>query len=409
MRSRIDLVEFERKELTLTDSDVKILRDEFGGKVDIFSLTGGRHLVTPQEYVGNIVLPDHCLVIRPKIPHLNFFLMLTDAYDLAKFRDETFRYAEERGLLEALIEKFLGDVEQLCRRGISKGYNDFEGNLPFLRGRLQIIQDLRRNPMLHHKIYCRYSDFTPDVLENQILRYALHLIASQSIGTEDLSSRARQLTYYFESVPLRIFSSTDIPSPVYTRLNQHYETIVNLAKLVIRNTTLNLQAPGNVKFSSFLVNMNVLFEEFLRRVLRSRVRDFIVRKGGEYYLDTLGKFRRRPDITLKKNKCEILVVDAKYKLLSQKDFEQGKAVDSDVNQIVSYCLAIPVKHGVLVYPKIQGAVVEETPQPVQVREKDVKFSIKAVDLTRTTREGFMAECDSFSQYIQKIAEATVLE
>jgi len=102
---------------------------------------------------------------------------------------------------------------------------------------------------------------------NKMLKFALFKLAQIPFSDEKLQRMAQQLFRYFESVSL-ISTEAQIPAISYTRLNEHYQPIVNLATLIIKRSTENLEKPGEVWFCSFLVDMNVLFERFLRNYLK---------------------------------------------------------------------------------------------------------------------------------------------
>lgn len=53
--------------------------------------------------------------------------------------------------------------------------------------------------------------------------------------------------------------------------SRRYEPIISLSKLILSNSSLNLQRTGELTFSSFLIDMNDLFEQFLFRLLKARL------------------------------------------------------------------------------------------------------------------------------------------
>ena len=52
------------------------------------------------------------------------------------------------------------------------------------------------------------------------------------------------------------------PQIRYTRLDEHYRPAVELARLIIENSSLELFG-GRVTSASFLIDMNLVFERFL--------------------------------------------------------------------------------------------------------------------------------------------------
>ncbi|MGC1930899.1 MAG: hypothetical protein WA667_18155 [Candidatus Nitrosopolaris sp.] len=95
------------------------------------------------------------------------------------FRNEDFQYLskEEETIFEYLVENFLKRIEKLCKRGISKNYYENEENLPFVRGKVLLRQNLLHNKLLKHRVFCSYSDFGSDNMENRLIKYTLYYIS----------------------------------------------------------------------------------------------------------------------------------------------------------------------------------------------------------------------------------------
>ena len=91
----------------------------------------------------------------------------------------------------------------------------------------------------------------------------------------ELYYKIRHLLHYFEPVSLTPISPNIMPVITYSRLTQHYEPIIKLCKILLEHSSLHLGREGEIPFSSFLVNMNELFEKFLVGCLRER----LVNKG----------------------------------------------------------------------------------------------------------------------------------
>ena len=83
---------------------------------------------------------------------------------------------EEETIFEYLVENFLKRIEKLCKRGISKNYYENEENLPFVRGKVLLRQNLLHNKLLKHRVFCSYSDFGSDNMENRLIKHTLYYI-----------------------------------------------------------------------------------------------------------------------------------------------------------------------------------------------------------------------------------------
>ena len=413
MREVVHLQEYESKEIRLTEEEFQILKNDFWPKITVYQIENGRFKITAKQFVGNRVLPKHVFIINPKILNLNFFLMLFFTYNLTPdFNRKEWKYSKEQGFLEVIITRFLEDIERLVKRGISKDYIECEENLRYVKGRILIAQNFRKNPILKNRIFCRYSDFTSDTLENRIIKFTLNCLSRTPFREEKLQRKVKQTIHFFESVSFVPISTKNFPEIRYTRLNEHYRPIVNMCQLIIQNTTLNFQETGEIRYSSFLIDMNALFERFLLGFLKGKIRKFSIRGAGrgtsEYSLDIIGEIRQNPDIMIRKDGEDVLVIDAKYKQLQTDEYNRTELITSDVRQVWSYCLTPKPKlpFGIIVYPKHELLGRHKERYSMKL---GVTIIIKVIDLAKSTIEEFLQECNQFAFEIENLIERQTVQ
>lgn len=277
-KETVYLEENDEKEVSLNNREYLILKRDFKSRIETLEIREGRYKLRSNHYVGNVVLPEHIILIGPKIPRLNFFLMLIYANDLMELYNSLSMYPEENiEIFEILVTIFLKRVERLVKRGLSKGYDERDADLRSLQGRILVTDDLRTNPVLHHKLRCRYSEFGADTAENQFLKFVLYRLSQMQIEDSNLNRVARGIFRYFEPVSLRFVNPLSSQRITYNRLNQHYKPVISLAKLILEDSGLNFQQTGEVESSSFLVDMNRLFEKFILNYLRNRVSGYLIK------------------------------------------------------------------------------------------------------------------------------------
>ncbi|WXG46994.1 MAG: hypothetical protein WED05_10105 [Candidatus Atabeyarchaeum deiterrae] len=389
----------------LSKDEFEILANRFKNKIEAYVTPEGKCLLKARQYVGNIALPHHRIIIRPKVPNLSFFFMLLYTNGIPDFGKNESEYMREQEIFELIIERFLEDVGHLARRGISKAYVENDENLNHVSGRVLIQEDIRRNSVLRHRIFCSFSDFTSDTVENRIIKYALSYISRMPLQNSELRNKAKEIFYFFESASFVVIDSKDFPHVQYNRLNEHYRPIVNLSRLIIDNVTLNLEEIGEIPYSSFLINMDQLFQDFVFCCLRENLRDYGVRAAKEgnppYALDLEGDMIQEPDVKISKDGIDVLVLDAKYKRLQDDDEEQADPSTQDARQIFTYCM-MPVKKvpiGVLVYPMSEMQISYE-----KSLKHDVILACRVIDLTRKTSGDLLTECRRFVDEIRTIIE-----
>lgn len=330
----------------LSEEQAKVLRENFGRYVTIsraWVLSAWE--LTARQYVGVIALSDLRLIIEPKVHLQNLFYMLTYAYDLPDFRRETIELAEGDDLFEFVVVIFLRQVEQLIQRGICRAYVTYDENHTFLRGRLLLADHLQRNALHVQQFYQRTAEFTADVLENRILKYALWALSRLDFCQRDLRQQLRRALSAFTEVRLMPVVPSDCDRVLYTRLNAAYRSRINLARLLMQHLSLESRT-GSTSFAAYLFDMNKVFELFVARFLESHFAThpaIQVDIQPDIWLDEDQKELGIPDIVLRRDSQRYLVLDTKYKVFGQKPEE------ADRNQMLVYCHSLRLKQGILIY------------------------------------------------------------
>jgi len=111
-----------------------------------------------------------------------------------------------------------------------------------------------------------------------------------------------------------------------------------------------------VEAYGYLVDMNVVFQNFIFKLLKDILLQYKV-KGQGIGINNLIKPVKpapsviiKPDILISKNKETKLTIDTKYKIMNYYN-ETAKAKPPDIYQIISYSLAYRC-NSMLIYPKV---------------------------------------------------------
>ncbi len=398
------LTEYTPTTVVLTEEEYRILLKGFKNKITVYrSEEKDKFDICPQQFVGTIVLPVHSLIVQPKIPMLNFFYMLVYSYEIPEFSKELFCFDKDQDIYEIIVLKFVQEIEKLVKMGMLKGYLPSEDNLSLIRGRILIGANERLNLVQRQRIFCGFSDYTADILENRILKYALYKLSFLWFRDVSLKARIGRLLHFFDPVSLEIVrdSQFDIVEERYTRLNEHYRPLIRVSRILIENISLNLQRRGKSGFWSFLVDMNTLFQRFITFCLRG-LRDFDVEPELSYKWDIEGLTTIRPDIVIRKGRDVKLVVDAKYKEIS---LDRKDVYGTDVRQVGDYCTTLGLEGGILVYPKLSpDQKVHDLPitKKEPITNRSYKVLLKTIDLFPTDLLRFRSACDNFLSSINEI-------
>ena len=342
----LTLREYGREIVQLTSQQAGALNRAGGGNYLSVEPTehSGRWLVTARNYVGSINVAGLQVLVRPKIPLRNLFLLLEVGLREQDWRDEAVRYETSRDLLPALVSFFARTTQTTLARGLYHSYREHHDRLVAMRGRIDIARQLAQ-PGVIIPTPCQFTDFTADLIENSYLKAAV----SRSLrvaGVQPIDRRRlMQHLVTLEDVGDVRHHHADYDRVVFTRLNEHYKPALRLARLVLANLTLQ-DAIGATQASSFMVDMNDLFERFiterLRRVLRGRLE---VKDQHRDRLDEDRTIAIKPDLLFRSGGSSRFVADVKYKLTD----EAAGGRHPDYYQMLAYTTALDLPEGVLIY------------------------------------------------------------
>ena len=312
--------------------------------------------LTPDQRIGIICLPDLLVEVRPKIDAPAVLFLVSYACEAARWFDTQPDLASGDDLVEMLAIMYARLVEHTTRRGLLAGYLSHDDALPAPRGRIRFDEQLRRRFMLSPPVEVRHDDFTTDIVENRLLLAALtglsRLPASSRLAGREVA-RAQRL---FGAVTRVQYSPATIPDVPFTRLNHHYESAVALAKILLRGQSLDLGA-GAAHGTAFLIDMNVVFEQFVRRALRTALgatRSEFPDRPPLTHLDEARHIPLEPDLCWLVGDRIAWVGDAKYKRLPERAYR-----NSDVYQMLAYTAALGLPGGTLIYAADEGVTSAE--------------------------------------------------
>ncbi len=220
------------------------------------------------SHIGVAQFTNFSISITPKFSEIGKLIELIDYVydlDLEIFPESESKFEGERHMIsEIIITTFVKKCQKLIRQGLFKSYNNHEDDLPFLRGKLLVSQQIRNQANTKLQFSCKYDEFEYNNLDNQIILYCLRRIYYLTIN-EKRKKEIRILIQEFSDLVDDIgISSDDFAKINYNQMNSHYKKIHELCRLIIGNIQITNFYKQKLRFiNSFFIDMNIVFEKFI--------------------------------------------------------------------------------------------------------------------------------------------------
>ena len=338
----------------------------------------GEYYLRPGSIVGAFEIGELSILIEPKIGIPQLLSLACYAMGVIKLQDlKMFDFKRDEALPDMLACALSAGARQAFRRGLLHGYRTEEETLYGIRGRIRFDDQLRRRFAIAMPVEVRYDEFTNDILANQLVKAAAVRLGKMQLRSKEARRGLGWVGGMLSGVSWVGFPPRKVPEVAFDRLNDHYRLVVELARLILRHSEYQ-SSRGEVRSSGFLVDMDVLFEEFVTRALREALgvseRTFRkVRRRDKVTLDEDRHVRLYPDLSWWDGSVCRFVGDAKYKRISDQ-----RIPNADLYQMLAYATALDLPGGMLIYA--QG---EAEPMVHKVRHLDKWIAVAALDLSGT--------------------------
>ena len=371
--ARITLNEYEETVYSgpLDSWQLAKLRD---AHVDVYpeNLDGTTWTLKSSSFVGALNLGSLSIVIRPKIPIDRVMFLVAYAMDPKGWQSLVSDFLPDQHILESIVPALVYHVRQGIRRGLLQGYRREENSLPTVKGRIRFQDQLNRRYGVVLPLELTYDEFTEDIEENRLLKGALYRLSRFPMRFPESRRQVASLRPVFNNVELTNYPR-GAPGIKYTRLNEHYRPAVELARLIVDNSSLEIRH-GKVAGTSFLLDMNRIFERFLFVSLQ----EALGLTGGQWKkckltLDEADVIRLEPDFSWWDNGRCCFVGDAKYKDTDMMGFRHA-----DIFQMLAYCTATKLRAGLLVY-----AAGGAGPSLHRIKHTEKSINVTTLDLSGT--------------------------
>lgn len=354
----IQLKEFQQlSNIYLSKDTATGLRKNFNGAIQVTpTMEENSYYIAANSVVGVFEYKDTIIHIKPKVDIPVIWDWLAVAYDLksVQFMDSNIGFEEAFGSLEWIVKSFIQECQKIYTRGIKKGYITQEEAINSVRGQWKPRETFDRWLKYDYQFDCRFDELTEDVKENQLIAATLKNMVSKKYNDSRVSKDCKALFNLFSkelNLQEMVHKTTpnkwvqEIERLPRTRLNAYYDDAFQWAKMYWKAMSLSFEV-GKVRSHSFLLDMNELFEAYIGKLLIQQLKDFGISVTLQNY-DTLakeGKIRIIPDIIIKSQSGQEIVIDTKY--IVRRD---ASSINSNVFQMLAYLTARQTNHGILLY------------------------------------------------------------
>jgi 5-methylcytosine-specific restriction endonuclease McrBC regulatory subunit McrC len=313
----------------------------------------------PNTCVGLIKTPYRTIIIKPRFHVFNLDTIIkmwiytksTNPFD--KENDLSLFSLNYERFIPQVIRMILESINEIIKKGVAGHYIEKSDALFLVKGK-PVIQKSLTSYQTQRKLFCEYDDFTIDNILNQILLYVLQKI--KKMQSHDMIEEVNRLIIAFQAVSHKPhINHVDfiLAWSKITRLNIYYKKALRLCEIFVLNLFIN-DISNDKEWQGFLTQYDILFEDYTRKLLSNSIHKNVIKwkqpklfakaEGNQATLEKEKKYQ--PDILVnymeELDKCDY-VIDIKNKY--EKYFS-----NSDIYQLLFYCIMLKTRVGILVYP-----------------------------------------------------------
>jgi len=358
-QTQITITEFERiyeriigkKDFGDIENFILKNSDENAPFLRIASGVGGK-FIQAKSYVGVLQTKSGLTIeILPKIADKNdaersktVFIKMLRMLKNFPFKSSNLASLKTQNLplLEIFISMFLCELEALVKKGIKSDYVALEENLNFLKGKLNIKEQIKKNSIHKERFYVGYSEFLSDIKINRIIKSTLKFLYKKSNSSKN-QQKIREFLFMFDEVSTCDDYKNFFEKLVINRQVKHYEQTLLWCKIFILGNSFTPHKGDDLAFA-LLFDMNALFESYVGNFIKKSFPGTILQHSEKHLIEEPKSFKLRPDIFLKGK----FIADTKWKIISSSnDISQA-----DLYQLYAYGKKHECNKLHLIYPKI---------------------------------------------------------
>lgn len=321
-------------------------------------------------FIGLIPITTELAVdIRPKFSIKNLTKLVATAqgkFHPISFFNRLYDEKEDRPdiVYDFLVESFIHELKIIYKEGVYREYVRKIDISSIIRGKLKSNESIKHlwSHGNFNKIICEHYALSSITILNQLIKFTI-LFCLNNIHVDSKLSRENknQLIFFLDffngievsknnmylDLAFNVIKDNKIPE-----LRKYYVNICEICRLILTGKGINFDDVGkNLNISSFILNMDDIFEKFLLNTIQERKSDLgsniLVldgnNEGKKKFFTPPGKSNgdAKPDIIIKDYHNVKVIADAKYKIATK---------DTDRYQVISHALSYGASQAFLILP-----------------------------------------------------------
>jgi len=307
--------------------------------VGVIETKEGLHLeILPKIHTGKATVEEE--LDETKMIFLKMLKHLKNSpfVNISKAHIET---QKEFPILEVFIKSYINESETVFNYGVKSDYVFKEENIPYLKGKLKINENIKLNFANKSKFFCEYSEYSPDIPANRLVKSTLLKLMKLTSSYSSYYSINKVLSHLEE-----VSSSVNIKDDLQkvqqpSRLLSKYKLLLSWSEIFLTNKSFT-NFKGDSLNMAILFPMEKVFEDYIAFLFKKYSDGYRIKiQDKSYFLVDChkgeSKFSLRPDIVIDKVEQKKKIIDTKWKLLDQNSFRGNYNISSaDMYQLYAY-------------------------------------------------------------------------
>lgn len=307
--------------------------------VGIIETNDGLHLeILPKIHTGKTTLTEELKETKGIFLKMLRRLKYSPFVNISKAHIEA---QKDFPILEVFIKSFISEAEKVFNHGVKSDYILMEENIPYLKGKLKVSQNIKYNFADKSKFYCEFSEYSPNIAANRIIKTTLLKLIKLTSSNRNFYA-ANKILSHLEEVEVSKNIIEDLASiNTASRLLSKYKLLLEWSEVFLTNKSFTNFKGDNLNMA-ILFPMERVFEDYIAYLFNRYADGYRIKlQDKSYFLvdshKNEKKFGLKPDIVIEKKKTKKKIIDTKWKLIDQFAEKRNYNISqADMYQLYAY-------------------------------------------------------------------------